>query len=448
MTKSSKALPLQREMTYGIGRLPPTFADHQRKELSNVRLGYLVPEFPSQTHIFFWREVQALRQMGVEVVLVSTRKPAPLTCRHDFASAAIAETRYLFPPRVSYQASWMAAGCRGLPQMLAYLRKLKTRGPKNRMRQIGLLAAAIDLVEWSRRQRIDHIHGHSCANTAHILAMARRAGGSPYSLTLHGDLEVYGADHRLKMGGAAFVFTVGNHLRQQVMMQAGVPSDRVFVTCMGVKTTTLADLGKHRSYTPGSLHLVTVARLHPAKGHMNALSAVQRGLQNGLNLRYTIAGDGPYRDVILSRVAELGLKPQVTLTGTLSETEVYELLSAADAFVLPSVGPGEAWPVSVMEAMGAGLPVIASAIGATPEMITSGVDGLLVEQGNDRALFAAIVALTRDVNLRLRLGEAARRTASRSFDVTATAAILLDAVCSSLSKDQSNYTNDAVQMTT
>jgi colanic acid/amylovoran biosynthesis glycosyltransferase len=287
-------------------------------------------------------------------------------------------------------------------------------------------------VQWARLKRIDHIHGHSCADAAHVLALARRMGGPPYSLTLHGDLKVYGTDHGSKMEGAAFVCVVGSHLRRQVLEQTGVAGNRVLVTCMGVETSSLTTLGRDRSYVPGSLHLVTVARLHSAKGHVHALAAVRRGLQAGLDLRYTIAGEGPHRDALLSAIKELSLGSHVTLAGTLPETEVLQLLSKVDAFVLPSIGFGEAWPVSVMEAMGAGLPVIASMIGATPEMITPGQDGFLVPQRDETALLESIAFLASDVDARRRIGEAARRTAERRFDVAATAGALRDAVRASL----------------
>jgi glycosyltransferase involved in cell wall biosynthesis len=371
--------------------------------------------------------------MGEEVSLLSTRKPSPLTCTHEFVHDAVTETRYLYPPIVSNLGAWTAAGCRGLSPALTYLGGLETSGFQDRLRQCGLLASAIDLVRWARDEGISHIHGHSCADAAHVLALARRLGGPSYSLTLHGDLDVYGTDHRSKMGGAAFISTVGSHLRRQVLERAGVPAERVFVTCMGVETSELATLGKDRSFTPGSLHLVTVARLHPVKGHDHALAAVHRGLQTGLDLRYTIAGEGPYRDALLARINELGLGTRVTLTGTLSESEVYTLLSNADAFVLPSIGLGEAWPVAVMEAMGAGLPVIASVIGATPEMIKQGVDGLLIPQKDERALLESIALLAQDVDTRRRIGEAGRRTALRRFDVAATAGALRDAFRTSLS---------------
>jgi glycosyltransferase involved in cell wall biosynthesis len=156
------------------------------------------------------------------------------------------------------------------------------------------------------------------------------------------------------------------------------------------------------------------------------LTAVRLAVDAGLDIKYTIAGDGPSRDDIVSKIEELGLGSHVTLAGTLSETEVFDLLSRADASVLPSTGLGEAWPVSVMEAMGAGLPVIASIIGATPEMITPGQDGYLIRQHDERALFETISLLARDVGARREVGAAARRTARERFDVSITARALLN----------------------
>jgi glycosyltransferase involved in cell wall biosynthesis len=238
------------------------------------------------------------------------------------------------------------------------------------------------------------------------------------------------------MEGATFVCAVGNHLRQQLIEHAGISDDRVVVTYMGVETSELAALGSQRSYKAGRLHLITVARLNPAKGLTHSLAAVRRGLQEGLDLHYTIAGEGDYRDTLVSRIEELGLCNHVTLPGTLSESEVYQLLSKADAFVLPSVGHGEAWPVSVMEAMGSGLPVIASVIGATPEMITTREDGFLVPQRDEHALLQAITHLANDIDLRRCVGEAARRTARRRFDVSVSAGTLRDAVRTSLNIGQ------------
>src|SRR5262245_33745132 len=116
------------------------------------------------------------------------------------------------------------------------------------------------------------------------------------------------------------------------------------------------------------------------------------------------------------------------MAGTLGEEAVRDLLQRADAFVLPSVGLGEAAPVSVMEAMACGLPVVASVIGGTPDMITSGEDGVLVPQGDEKALADALVRLSRGPEERRRLGRAARARAERSFDSQQTTRRLLEAI--------------------
>src|SRR5258708_19364275 len=92
----------------------------------------------------------------------------------------------------------------------------------NRFRQYALLTAAIDLVQWTSHRHIGHVHGHSCANSAHVLALAHRLGGPSYSLTLHGDLDVYGGDHRSKMKDAAFICAVGGHLVSQIQEKANI----------------------------------------------------------------------------------------------------------------------------------------------------------------------------------------------------------------------------------
>jgi glycosyltransferase involved in cell wall biosynthesis len=400
-----------------------------------VKIGYLVPEFPSQTHVFFWREVRALRAQGVGVQLISTRRPDPSLCRHEFAAAARDETHYLFPPALR---TWRLppVGPRELAAALGYLGSLTwgdaSRGPRERgklvVRRLALLAAAIQLLRFAETQGIAHVHVHSCADTAHVAALAQRMGGPSYSLTLHGDLQVYGTDHRAKMQRASFVDAVGTHLSRQIVSQAGLPREKVHVTCMGVELTALGALGAERTFVPGTLHVVTIARLNLMKGHHHALAAVRRAVDAGSDVRYTIAGEGEQRQAIEARVRELRLDERVRLVGTLGEGEVLRLLSTADAFVLPSIGAGEAWPVSLMEAMGAGLPVISSIIGATPEMVVSGQDGILVGQGDEQALSEAMGRLARDVEARRQLGARARVTARARFDVQATAGSLLEKI--------------------
>jgi len=176
------------------------------------------------------------------------------------------------------------------------------------------------------------------------------------------------------------------------------------------------------------LGIITIARLHRCKGHVHALAAVRAALDAGAQIKYSIAGTGPDEQLIREKIAELKLGEHVKLLGSIGETHVLSLLRASDVFLLSSVGMGEASPVAVMEAMSCGLPIIASIIGGTPDMIRDGVDGFLLPQQDEKGLTDAIVRLAREEQLRQRMGLAARARAVETFDVRRVAEKLLAAI--------------------
>jgi glycosyltransferase involved in cell wall biosynthesis len=380
-----------------------------------VKFGYLVPEFPGQTHIIFWREISLLREMGVEIFLLSTRRPAPGSCPHDFAAQAEAETHYVYPPPLATCALTLAIRPWGALRALRYLAGLRESPIKDRIKRLALLFCAAGLLQFTRKRGIRHIHSQSAAEGAHLVALCRLLGGPTYSLTLHGDLPVYGTDHRSKMADASFVMVVGQHLKKQVEKNVGVPADRVISTFLGVDTEKWHDAGLH-SYEPGRLHVVTVARLNYVKGIEHAQAAVRAAVDRGLDVRYSIAGEGPYRPQIEEAIRRLGLSDRVTLLGMLSEPQIISMNQRADAFMLSSIGKGEAFPSVIIEAMASGLPIISSIIGATREMITHEVEGFLVEPGDEAGLTEALVRLANNPGERKRMGEAGQRRARGVFD--------------------------------
>lgn len=390
---------------------------------SPLRLGYVVPEFPTQTHIFFWREAAALGELGVDVHWLSTRRPQE-ACPHAFAREATARTHYAFPPRAALALRLLLARPGATAAALGYLARLRESSAIAKLRRLGLLLCAADLAALCRARRIEHLHAHSCAEAAHLVALTARLAGVSYSLTLHGDLEVYGGDHESKMAAASFVSAVTADLQRQVTGRLGLGPDRVPVIRMGVDTELFAPPAE-RSRQPGRLHLVTVARLAECKGHRYALAALRQLVDAGGDARYTIAGDGEDRGAIEAETVRLALADRVRFTGGLAEGDVLALLRDADAFVLPSVGIGEAAPVALMEAMATGLPVVCSIIGGVPELLEDGVEGYLVPQADAAALATALARLASDPPLRSRLGAAARARAVAEFGARRGAAALL-----------------------
>jgi colanic acid/amylovoran biosynthesis glycosyltransferase len=382
-----------------------------------VKLGILIPEFPTQTHIFFWREIEALRRLGVEVFLISTKRPTD-PCPHAFAEEGGRQTHYVYPPRSSAVLQHLLRPA-GLARAIRYAAGLSE--PSGRRLVVASLAlCAADLAEFCRTVRLDHIHVHSCADAAHIAVMARMMGGAPFSLHLHGDLEVYGGDHQHKFRNATFVSVAARSLGKQVTEKTGFPSARIHAMWMGVDTSRFqyAPVNARRDMP---FHVVMVSRLNKAKGHAFVLEAIRKLQDEGVNVKLTIAGSGPFRPEIEASIKSLRLDQYVRLVGSLSERQVLELLREADVFVLSSIGQGEASPVAVMEAMAAGAPVISTVIGGTPDMIEHEINGLLVPQRDANAIAQAIRRLHNDEDLRRTLSHRARKYAIEHFDSGATA---------------------------
>ncbi len=392
-----------------------------------LRLGYLVPEFPAQTHAFFWREAEALREAGVELRWCSTRRPPPDACRHAFAERARRETRYLFPPRLGAALVYLLRHPLRAARALAYSLGLGGMRLPRRVRLFGMLLCAADLAAECRRHPLDHLHVHSCADAAHVAALFNHLTGVSYSLTLHGDLQVYGEHHAQKMARAAFVSVVTSDLRRQVIEQVGLAPERVPLVRMGVDLSRFVARAEPER-APGPLRVVTVARLAECKGHGYALRALRALADEGLDVSYDVAGDGPDRAAVVAEVERLGLQANVRFLGSLAEDDVLALIQGADAFVLPSVGHGEAAPVAVMEAMACGTPVVCSIIGGTPELVRDGEDGFLVAQRDVDGLAAALRRLAREPDTHRRLAHAARERALAAFDHRRWAAALLDRI--------------------
>ncbi len=390
-----------------------------------MKLGLLIPEFPTQTHVFFWREIQALRSFGAEVQILSTRRPGE-PCPHQFAPEATAQTHYLYPPKLrSVLAALRPAS---LKNGMGYVRALSEE-PLGIARSALFIACAADLVEHARRLGIVHVHVHSFAQAAHIAALARQMGGPSYSLHLHGHLEVYGSDHRQKVKNASFLVADARPIQEQLVNQTGFEPSRVHRIWMGVDTALFRPVQPPHKRT-GPLRLVTVARLNRTKGHRHALAALRRILDEGRDAHYSIVGAGPYQSMVEAAIDDLRLRDHVTMMGSLDTERTRQFLQECDAFILPSFGLGEAFPVAMMEAMSCGVPAISSVIGGTPDMITDGVEGFLVPQQDEAAIAQAIRRLHDSEELRARLGAAARQRALAMFDCRTQARRLLDVISS------------------
>ena len=155
-----------------------------------------------------------------------------------------------------------------------------------------------------------------------------------------------------------------------------------------------------------------IARLTEQKAHGVLLDAMASRPE--LSALHVIAvGDGDLRDALRRRAEQLGLSQRVQFVG--ARRDLGNILNAVDMFVMPSLWEG--LPLSLVLAMGAGLPVIASRVAGIPEVVEDGVSGVLVEPGNRAELAAAMVRILFDDELRARLGQQARAFVRPRFGV-------------------------------
>lgn len=157
---------------------------------------------------------------------------------------------------------------------------------------------------------------------------------------------------------------------------------------------------------------LTVANYRAEKDYPNLLSAARRALATCPRLVMAAVGQGPLEREVRLLHSRLGLGDRFRLLGY--RDDVPDLLQAADLFVLGSTHEG--LPLAVMEAMGAGLPVVATAVGGVPEAVTDGVSGIIVPARDSDALADAVTRLADDPRVRGQMGAAAREASSR-FDI-------------------------------
>jgi glycosyltransferase involved in cell wall biosynthesis len=394
----------------------------------------LIPEFPGQTHNFFWREVSELESRGTPVQLVSTRLPPPRLASPAWAAQAIARTEYLAPPTLrsllGAAATVLRAGPAAWWRCLHLLSASDIQGLSRRARLLALVLLAGRLCAIARAAGARHVHVHSCADAANLALFAHALGGPSYSLTLHGALGGYGDNQRAKWRHAAFALVVSETLCTAVrsLLGSALPA-RVAVAPMGVD---VAFFQRSTPYQPwvgsGPLRLFSCARLNRHKGHACAIAMLHALVAQGVDAWLVVAGEDDqggagYRRELEALIRVSGVAERITLLGAVPAIQVREELLRAHAFLLLS--EDEALGVAYMEAMAMELPVLGCRVGGVPELIEDGVHGRLVLPAQALIACGALLEMLADPAAARAHGVAGRAQVLRAFGSARSAEVLL-----------------------
>jgi glycosyltransferase involved in cell wall biosynthesis len=169
---------------------------------------------------------------------------------------------------------------------------------------------------------------------------------------------------------------------------------------------------KREGFAPEAVLFVCVARLAPQKNHLLLLRAFAQGPASDARAHLLLVGGGKLEPELEKEADALRLGDRVRFLG--ARSDIPEILGAADVFVLSSDYEGS--PLSIMEAMAAGKPVISTAVGGVPELVENGRSGLLVPRGSTKALAQAMHSLVENHEAREALGRASVELATERFD--------------------------------
>ena len=213
---------------------------------------------------------------------------------------------------------------------------------------------------------------------------------------------------------ASRIVVIGDYWRRYLVETLGVPAEIVAVIHNAVPMPPPAAPRAANS----RCRIVALGQLGQRKGTPELLDALAASTMRELDWEADIAGNGTV-EASRARVAALGLSDRVRIPGWVDAETVAGLLAGADIFVLPSHNEG--LPVAILEAMGAGLAVVTTPVGAIPELVIAHESGLLVPPGSAGDLAAALADLVGNPELRVRLGKNARERIERYFRIDATA---------------------------
>jgi colanic acid/amylovoran biosynthesis glycosyltransferase len=395
-------------------------------------LGYLVPEFPGQTHNFFWREIHALRALGIRADIVSTRRPPAGVMSTSWRDEAGKATTYLYPLTAAEVPAILLAFLSAGP--LAWFRCFTgiCRAEVTieiRFRMLGLMLMAAKLVVTAHRGGWKHVHVHSCADAAHVALFAKWLGDIDYSMTLHNALTIGGPNQRQKWRHASFCIVVNQALSNEVRatLQPDLPP-RIEIAPMGVDASVFKRDAAYQPYAGhGDLRVFSCSRLNHGKGHRVLIEAVHVLACEGLPVKLEIAGEDDHggcghRRELEALIKSFQLGNRVTLLGAVAEEVVREHLMHAHVFVLASLD--EALGVAIMEAMSMEVPVVATKVGGVAELVSDGIDGMLVASSNPDAIAHAVRMIAANPEIARRLGAQSRKKIVGQFTSERSAAAI------------------------
>jgi colanic acid/amylovoran biosynthesis glycosyltransferase len=395
---------------------------------SPPRIIYVLERFPGPTLNFVYNEIRGLEEKGlvVEIHSLLPGEVCPVEAE-DFLKRTH-NLRTVSAGTVARAWGHFLARKPGVLMGLIWGLARDNEVPRGRkaLKTLGHLLYAV-VFAWKVRGLGDHIHAHFAFKAATAALVASRLNGQTFSFTSHGSATVHPPSRYSlpsKIRGAYFIVAVSNYNKG---VMAGlcpeVPPSTFEVNRTGILLGQFP-FRTERIRRNGPLRILCVATLYPEKNHAGLLRACGLLMQRGVDFKLDLVGrdDLGLRNELEDIASSEGIVDRVQFQGGVDHGEIQAFYGAADVCILTSHVEGV--PVTLMEAMSSGVPVVGPRITGVPELVKDGETGLLVDPGDEQAIADALARLANDPDLGVRLADAARLHIEAEFDMERNAAKL------------------------
>ncbi len=371
------------------------------------RIAILVKRFPRLSETFILREFLELRRQGLPVDLYAIMDPHESQSQPE-ALEQLNEVTYLQPGPLRGQLPLIGRTLGRHPwgtlKALAFAASRHSRPALRNVMHAMVLVAHLD------ERGPAHLHAHFLHSPAAIAFLAHKVSGQPYSCTGHAKDIYTTVEENLAMRcrDAEFITTCTGANRRHLLSVTGLQPSKVHLCHHGVNVDMFSSM--RRNPVPG--RVLSVGRLVPKKGFDVLIRACAAATRAGADLELRIVGGGPDKEQLASLARREGIEARVTFVGACSQAEVATELSQAEIFALAPVvmpdGDRDGIPNVILEAMAAGVPVVATEVSGIPEVVLDGRTGRLVPENDVDGLADALAALTADGIERDRLSAAGK----------------------------------------
>lgn len=390
-----------------------------------MKVLYISTNFTALSHTFITREIQALRERGVDVHLLSVRTPG--TSAATSPECDLSDCRFIYPTPVLASIWGSLKLLFGSPNRFLRGLKVAVVSPddslKKKLKLLYQFAVVCRFVDWVQACQIDHIHSHFAGSPTSFAMFLSALTDRPFTFTDHGAGIFHDriglATKFRRAAGISAISEFNIQFYSQVVKK--VPPVKI-VRC-GLKMDRFEFRQRERCATPAQI--LAVSRIVPKKGFSYLLDGLALLDREGHHWRCTFVGEGPLVPELQRQAAALGLADRVVFTGPKQQVEIRRLMGEADMFVLPCVvapdGDMDGIPVTLMEAMACGCPVVSTNISGVPELVIDEQTGLLLEPNDGRAVGRAMARLISEPDLVAKLSRGGRDWVDEEFNISKSA---------------------------